>query len=45
MGVPYRLTGSLTGAADEPLPSMPVTINVDGQPEAILHTERPNRHL
>ena len=39
VGVPYRLTGSLTGADDEPLPSMPVTINVDGQPEAILHTD------
>ncbi len=39
VGVPYRLTGSLAGADDEPLPSMPVTINVDGQPEAILHTD------
>ena len=39
VGVPYRLTGALTGADGEPLPSMPVTINVDGQPEAILHTD------
>ena len=39
VGVPYRLTGTLTGADGEPLPSMPVTINVDGQPEAILHTD------
>ena len=39
VGVPYRLTGTLTGANGEPLPSMPVTINVDGQPEAILHTD------
>ena len=39
VGVPYRLTGTLTGADGEPQPSMPVTINVDGQPEAILHTD------
>ena len=39
VGVPYRLTGALTGADGEPLPSMPVNINVDGQPEAILHTD------
>ena len=39
VGVPYRLTGTLTGADGEPLPSMPVTINVDEQPEAILHTD------
>ena len=39
VGVPYRLTGSLTGADGEPLPSMPVTIKVDGQPEAVLHTD------
>ena len=39
VGVPYRLTGALTGADGEPLPSMPVTINVDGQPEASLHTD------
>ena len=39
VGVPYRLTGALTGADGEPLPSMPVTINVDRQPEAILHTD------
>ena len=39
VGVPYRLTGTLTGADGEPLPSMPVTINVDEQPEVILHTD------
>ena len=39
MGVPYRLTGTLTGADGEPLPSMPVTISVDGQPEATLQTD------
>ena len=39
VGVPYRLTGTLTGADGKPLPSMPVTINVDGQPEATLHTD------
>ena len=39
VGVPYRLTGTLTGADGEPLPSMPVTISVDGQPEATLHTD------
>ncbi len=39
VGVPYRLTGTLTGADDKPLPSMPVTISVDGQPEATLHTD------
>ena len=39
VGVPYRLTGVLTGADGKPLPSMPVTISVDGQPEATLHTD------
>ena len=39
VGVPYRLTGTLTGADGEPLPSMPVTISVDEQPEATLHTD------
>ena len=39
VGVPYRLTGTLTGDDAKPLPSMPVTINVDGQPESTLHTD------
>ena len=39
VGVPYRVTGTLTGADDQPLSSMPVTIEVDGQPEAILNTD------
>ena len=39
VGVPYRLTGTLTGADGEPLPSMPVTVNVDEQSEATLHTD------
>ena len=39
VGVPYRLTGTLTGDDGKPLPSMPVTINVDGQPESTLHTD------
>ena len=39
VGVPYRLTGALAGADGKPLPSMPMTINVNGQPEAILHTD------
>ena len=39
VGVPYRLTGTLTGADGEPLPSMPVTISVDGHPEANLQTD------
>ena len=39
VGMPYRLSGTLTGADGEPLPVMPVTINVDGKPEAILHTD------
>ena len=38
-GAPYRLTGTLTGTDDTPLSSMPVTIEVDGQPEAILNTD------
>lgn len=43
VGVPYRLTGALTGADGEPLPSMPVTVNVDEQPEATLHTDAQGR--
>ena len=39
VGVPYRVTGTLTGADDQPLSSMPVTIEVDGQPQAILNTD------
>ena len=39
VGVPYRLTGTLTGADDRPLSSVPVTIEVDGQPQAILNTD------
>ena len=39
VGVPYRLTGTLTGTDGQPLSSMPVTIEVDGQPEAILNTD------
>ena len=39
VGVPYQLTGTLTGADGKPLSSMPVTIEVDGQPQAILNTD------
>ena len=39
VGAPYRLTGTLTGTDGRPLSSMPVTIEVDGQPEAILNTD------
>ena len=39
VGVPYRTPGTLTGADDQPPPSMPVTIEVDGRPEATLNTD------
>ena len=39
LGVPYQLSGTLTGADGKPLPSMPVTIKVDGQPDSVLNTD------
>ena len=39
VGAPYRLTGTLTGTDDQPLSSMPVTVEIDGRSEAILNTD------